>query len=40
MLYYCQFLIDYEIPSLNENFFNNENFLGSSRNRHRQSKVI
>ena len=26
MLYYCQFLIDYEIPSLNENFFNNEHF--------------
>ena len=26
MVYYCQFLIDYEIPSLNENFFNNEKF--------------
>ena len=24
MLYYCQCLIDYEISSLNENFFNNE----------------
>ena len=26
LYYYCQFLIDYEIPSLNENFSNNENF--------------
>ena len=26
LYYYCQFLIDYEIPSLNENFFNNEKF--------------
>ena len=26
MLYYCQCLIHYEIPSLNENFLNNEKF--------------
>ena len=27
MLYYCQCLTDYEIPSLNEKFLNNEKFL-------------
>ena len=26
MLYYCQYLIDYEIASPNENFLNNEKF--------------